>query len=451
MDGQRERFATGLGAFAATLGSAVGLGNIWKFPYLTGTSGGAAFILVYLLAVVVVGLPVMLAEFLIGRRTRANAVDAFAKIAPGSAWYLVGVAGAVSAYLILAFYTTVAGWVYAYIFRALSGLVSSTSPKVTGAAFTALSTNPVEPLLWQLGVLALTGFIVARGVRQGIEGVTKKLMPLLFLILLVCDLRSLFLPGAAKGLAFLLRPDFSKLGAAAVLTALGLAFFKLSLGMGTMITYGSYQRDEQNLLATAVKVVVADTTISLLAGLAIFPAVFSFGFEPNAGPSLLFITIPAVFSSMPFGRIFMTLFFVLAAIAATGAMISIFEVPVAFLVERFGWRRPVAAVFTGVTLAMVGATSTLSYSRLAHVRVLGKSFFDLYDFASSNVLLPLGGILIALFVGWVWRFGEVEAEGSNAGRLSNRVLLRSFHVLVRYAAPVAILVVLLSGLGIIKF
>ncbi|MGE5507251.1 MAG: sodium-dependent transporter, partial [Chitinophagales bacterium] len=269
-------------------------------------------------------------------------------------------------------------------------------------------------------------------------------------ILIVCDVRALLLPGAARGLAFLLKPDFAKVGAAGALTALGLAFFKLSLGMGTMITFGSYQPDAANLPATAVRVVAADTAVSLLAGLAIFPAVFSFGFKPDAGPSLLFITIPAVFSAMPLGRVFMALFFLLTAIAATGAMISLFEVPVAFLVERLRWRRPLAAAGIAATLAALGAPATLSFSVLRPVRFFGKGFFDLYDFVSSNLLLPVGGILTALFVGWRWSFAEVRKEGSNGGRLRNGTLLWGFCLLVRYAAPLAILVVLLSGLGLFR-
>lgn len=447
---RREGFSSGLGAFAATLGSAVGLGNIWKFPYLAGTNGGGAFILIYLAFVLVVGLPVMISEFLIGRRTRTNAVDAFKQLAPGSSWYLTGVAGAVAAYLILAFYTTVAGWVYAYIFQALGGRLMSASPAVTGAAFQALSENPVQPLVWQAIVLTVTGAIAALGVRAGIEGATKRLMPLLFVILLVCDVRALMLPGAAKGLSFLFRPDFTRIGATAALTALGLAFFKLSLGMGTMMTYGSYIGKDQNLPYTALRVALADTTVSLLAGVAIFPAVFSFGFKPDAGPSLLFITIPAVFSSMPFGRVFMTLFFVLASIAATGAMISLFEVPLAFLSERLGWKRPAVAALVAVSLLVPGFTATWSFSLLKEVSLFGKSFFDFYDFASSSVLLPVGGILIAVFVGWRWSFAQVKAEAANRGTLRNAGTVRLLYFFTKYVAPVAIALVLLEGLGVFR-
>jgi NSS family neurotransmitter:Na+ symporter len=448
---KREGFSSTLGVLAATLGSAVGLGNIWKFPYLTGTYGGAAFIVVYLVSVLVAGLPVMISEFLIGRRTRTNAVDALRKLAPGSAWYLVGVSGVAAAYLILAFYTSVAGWVYAYIFKALSGVALSTSPKVTSAAFVALSTSPVEPLIWQAIVLFVTGAIVSLGVRAGIEGATRKLMPLLFLILIICDARALLLPGAAKGLAFLFRPDFTKIGAAAVLTGLGLAFFKLSVGMGTMMTYGSYIGADQNLPFTAFRVMLADTTISLLAGVAIFPAVFSFGFQPDAGPSLLFITIPAVFSSMPLGWVFMTLFFVLAAIAATGAMISLYEVPVCFLCEHFCWRRPVASTAVGLSLLALGSTATWSFSLLKDVHLFGKTFFDLYDYASSNLLLPIGGIFIALFIGWRWGLAGVKGEGTNHGALRNGGTLRLFYVVTKFVAPVAIALVLLNGLGVLRF
>lgn len=450
MTARREGFSSGIGVLAATLSSAVGIGNIWKFPYLTGTHGGAAFIVVYLACVLVAGLPVLIAEFLLGRRTRSNAIDALRKLAPGTPWYLVGVSGTATAYLILAFYTTVAGWAYAYIFKSLGRSILSSSSAVTSRAFAALTASPVEPLFWQAAVLAVTGSIVALGVRAGIERVTRKLMPLLFVILVICDIRALTLPGAARGLAFLFRPEFGRVGAAAVLTALGLAFFKLSVGMGTMLTYGSYIGAGQNLPATALRVMLADTAVSLLAGVAIFPAVFSFGFQPDAGPPLLFITIPAVFSAMPFGRAFMSLFFALVSIAATGAMISLYEVPVAFLAERLRWRRPLASLVTGVTLLGLGTTATWSHGLLKEVRWFGLTFFGLYDFATSNLLLPLGGIFIALFVGWRWGFDEVRREGTNHGRLRNLGVLRVFFAVTRWVTPVAIALVLLNGLGLLR-
>ena len=448
---KRERFSSSLGVIAAVLGSAVGLGNIWKFPYVTGANGGAAFILVYLLCLALVGVPVMLSEHLIGRHTRANAVGAFKALEPRRPWFLVGGAGVVSSLLIMSFYTTVAGWVYAYIFKAAGGALLTVKPEDTSLVFKTLESGVGEPLFWQWFVLLLTGSIIMAGVTKGIERVTKILMPLLFILLLIIDIRSLTLPGAAEGLEFLFKPDFSKITFGAILAALGLAFFKLSVGTGTMTTYGSYVDKNENLPKMALKVALADTLVSLMAGIAIFPAVFAFGFKPDAGPELLFITIPTVFSSMPFGKVFMVLFFVLAAVAATGAMLSMMEVPVAYFTEQYQHSRRKATLITILGIGILGSFATLSNSLFAKVTVFGKSFFNFFDFASSNVLLPLAGIFIALFVGWQWGYANVKREMSNEGQLTNNGLVRVYMVLIRFVVPVAIALILLVGLNIIQF
>ncbi|WP_226377693.1 sodium-dependent transporter [Citrifermentans bremense] len=446
----RDSFTTGLGVIAATLGSAVGLGNIWKFPALTGLNGGAAFIVVYLLSTLMAGLPVMIAELMLGRRSKSDALTTFRVLHPKrETWSLIGAAGVLSAFLILAFYTEVAGWVFAYIFKAASGSILSADPKVTSAAFEKLIADPVQSVFWQCAVIIFVGAIIVMGVSKGIEKTTKRLMPVLFLILVMIGVRSLMLPGAAQGLDFLFRPDFSKVTGAVVLTAMGLAFFKLSVGMGTMITYGSYFRDDQNVPMTALRVMLADLTVSILAGIAIFPAVFSFGFKPEAGPSLLFITIPAVFSQMPFGNVFVVLFFVLGAIAATGAMLSIMEVPVAYLHQRFGVSRFKATAATGTLLALIGSTAALSNSVLANFKLFGMTMFDLYDFLTSNLLMPVGGLFICIFVGWVWGEQKVRGALSNDGTLRNGAVISIFFFLVKYVAPITIGVILLRGLKII--
>ncbi|MGI6359125.1 MAG: sodium-dependent transporter [Bacillota bacterium] len=445
--GGRDAFVTSLGALVVTLGSAVGLGNIWKFPALAGQNGGAAFVLLYLLCVAGVGLPVLIAELLLGRRARANAVSAFRKLAPGKAWYLIGISGVIAAVMIMAFYTDVAGWVYSYAFKALTGGLSADQ---SGAVFDQTIGSPVSSLMWQWLALAVTTGVVVMGVGKGIERVIKRLMPLLLVLLIICDIRALSLPGASEGLDFLFRPDFSKLSAAAVLTALGLAFFKLSLGMGTMLTYGSYMNDSQSIPGTAAKVALADTMVSLLAGIAIFPAVFAFGFEPTAGPGLLFVTIPSVFAAMPFGGFFTFLFFVLTAVAATGAMISLVEVPVAFVHETLGWSRRKAGLLTAGVMALLGVPATLSTNLWSSVKVFDLTFFDLFDFISSNILLPVGGITIALFVGWVWSKGLFVKLASNQDALRNQSLMSAVHGLLRFVTPVAVTIVLLNGLGLIK-
>ena len=447
---QRDGFTTGLGVLAATLGSAVGLGNIWKFPFLAGVNGGATFILVYLLSTVLVGLPIMIAEIALGRSAKADAIGTLRKLAPGRGpWWLVGAMGVLAAFLILAFYTEVAGWVFAYIFKAGTGALRATDPASTGQAFDALVTDPFAALFWQWAVLAVVGTIIVAGVSGGIEATTKRLMPALFGLLLVIGLRSLTLPGASAGLRFLFQPDFSKLSGTMVLTAMGLAFFKLSIGMGTMITYGSYFRDDQNIPVTATRVMLADLGVSLLAGIAIFPAVFAFGHKPDAGPALLFNIIPAVFAAMPFGQIFMVLFFVLAAIAATGAMLSLLEVPVAFLHERLGLRRVTATLVTVGLLALIGSTAALSNSVLADVRIAGMTPFDLFDYVTSNLLLPIGGLLLCVFVGWSWGYAEYERVLSNAGTLRNAGVVRACFVTAKFITPVLVLLVLLNGLKLL--
>ena len=446
----RDGFTSTFGVLVATLGSAVGLGNIWKFPSLTGMNGGAGFLLVYLLATLLVGLPVMIAETMLGRAARANAVTTFDRVAPRSQWWwkVIGWMGFAAALLIMSFYSGVAGWVYAYIFKAISGEISTTDPKVAGEVFGRLVSNPVSSLVWQWVVLGVTGSIIMLGVSKGIEAVARKLMPLLFILLLILCARSLTLPGAMQGLTFLFSPDLAKITPAVVLTALGLAFFKLSIGMGTMMTYGSYFRENQNIPATTTRVMLADLSVSLLAGIAIFPAVFAFGFEPAAGPSLVFMTIPAVFTAMPGGTVFMTIFFILTAIASVCAILSLLEVPVAILSERFGLGRKMASLYTIIAIALLGVPATLSQSLTAEMKIFGMNPFDLFDFLSSNVLLPLGGILICLFVGWVYGLPQLEKQLSNKGELDNSQLIRIVFFLVRYVTPVSIALVLLHGLKV---
>lgn len=446
---KRDTFVSGVGAFTATLGSAIGLGNIWKFPYLTGSKGGAAFVLMYLICVVLVGIPIMVAEHVIGRKTRMNAIHAYGSIVPGKkGWSVIGWAGCVAAVLVMAFYTDVAGWVFAYIFKSVQAFARGSV--LRPADFTSLASGTWVPLLWQGLVIALTTGVLATGVSKGIERITKVLMPLLLLLLVACVVRALTLPGAYQGVVYLFAVDRSKITGAALLAALGLAFFKLSLGMGAMTTYGSYLPENTRIVPNAVRVALADTFVSLLAGLAIFPTVFAFGGAPAGGPGLLFETIPLVFSKMPGGGIFTTLFFVLAAIATMGAMISLMEVPVAWICEKTKRSRLHAGILTGLVMFALGTLATLSQSPvLGSVKMAGKNFFELFDFLSSNVLLPLGGVGISLVAGWFMKrqdfLGELR-KGYSQPQQKN-VFLRW---LVRYLAPLLIVVILLHSLGILK-
>lgn len=447
---KRDGFTSTLGVLAATLGSAVGLGNIWKFPALTGENGGAGFLLIYLCATLLVGLPVMIAELTIGRRARANPIAALKSLGkPGRPWWLIGVSGMLAAFLIMAFYSEVVAWVFAYVWKALEGGALSSDPAITEGAFAALVSSPWQSLIWQWVVLLLIGGILLKGVSGGIEAVTKRLMPLLFLLLAGLCVFGLTLDGAGAGLAFLFKPDFSKVDGTVVLTALGLAFFKLSIGMGTMMTYGSYFRAEQNIPGTAGRVMCADLSVSLLAGIAIFPAVFTFGFEPSAGPALVFITLPAVFAQLPFGQGLMVVFFLLTSIAAIGAMLSLLEVPVLILHERLGMSRPKAIAASLVIVAVMGAACALSGNVLSGFLIFGRNMFDLMDFVSSNLLLPAGGILIALFTGWAWGRKAFSDAVSNDGALQNARLAQVLVFLLRYVSPLLILVIMLNGLGLI--
>ncbi|MBI9078474.1 MAG: sodium-dependent transporter [Pseudodesulfovibrio sp.] len=446
----RDGFATKLGVLTATLGSAVGLGNIWKFPYMAGENGGAAFLFIYLAATIVVGLPVMISEIMMGRHARANAITTWKKVAPNnSLWMLVGVCGVLAAFAIMSFYADVVGWIFSYIFQALSGSLSSTDPAVAKAAFNATVSSPITAIAWQWGVLALVSVIILGGVSKGIEKTTKTLMPILLVMLVIVCIRSLTLPKAMDGLAFLFNPDFSKVTGEVVLMAMGLAFFKLSIGMGTMMTYGSYFRSDANMPLTATRVMLADLTISLLAGIAIFPAVFNYGFEPAAGPGLLFMTIPAVFSSMPFGQIFMTAFFVLTAIATIGAMLSLFEVPVAFMIEGgLGWSRAKSTIVTALLLGGFGIPATLSFSTMSDVTLFGLNFFDFYDYLSSNLLMPIGGFFICIFAGWKWGKERMQESLSNNGTLNNTMIISAYAFIVKWVTPLLVLTVLLKGLNV---
>lgn len=450
----RETFSSGLAVFFATLGSAVGLGNIWKFPYLIGQYGGGAFLLIYLACILFIGLPVMLSEFYIGRKTRRNAVGAFEQLAPGTPWKHIGTMGVGAAYLIMFFYSCVAGWVYFYLFKALRGDFAAVTLESAKAEFGSVVVSPVTPVLWQFIVLVVVAAIIIMGVTKGIERITKTLMPLFFVLIVVCVIRALTLPGATAGVNFLFQVDFGKLSAAAILTAMGLAFFKLSLGMGTMTTYGSYFTKDNNLFATGLKVALSDTMVSLLAGLAIFPTVFSFGLEPGAGPGLLFMTIPLIFSKLPFGNLMLIAFFFLAAIAATTAMLSLVEVPTAYLVEEKGLTRSKATIFSSVLIFAFGILASLSVDKgslLGGLTFLGRGFFDWFDYLSSNIMLPLGGLLIVIFMGRIADRQEVCRELSNSGTLPVAGLLSFYFFAVRYITPALLILIFLNSVGVIKF
>jgi neurotransmitter:Na+ symporter, NSS family len=445
----RDSFGSKFGIIAAAAGSAVGLGNIWKFPYVAGQNGGGAFLVVYLIFIIAIGLPVMLSEFSIGRRAQRNAIGSFKKLAPGTPWYLVGVMGVAAAFLILSFYSAVAGWTLEYISKSLTNAFAGRDEAELNLMFSSFISGSWRPLFWQLVFMFLTAWIVAAGVKKGIEKYTKVLMPLLVVMIIVLCIRSVTLPGAGEGLAFLFKPDFSKLTADAVLSALGQAFFSLSLGMGTLITYGSYVSRQDNLTGTVVQVSAADTVIAIMAGVAIFPAVFAFGIDPGEGPGLVFITLPNIFQQMPGGYFFAIIFFVLLAVAALTSSISVLEVVVAYFVEELKLTRRKATVFAALMISVLGVFCTLSFGMMSEVHIFGMIFFDIMDFTASNLLLPLGGFFIVMFVGWYLGSGPARREISNEGNLK-AVYFPVFIFLVRFVAPVAITIVFIYGLGLLR-
>ncbi len=446
----RDSFGSKFGVIAAAAGSAVGLGNIWKFPYIAGIYGGAAFLFVYLAFIVAIGLPVMLSELIIGRKSQRNAFGAFKVLAPGTPWKYIGILGVSAAFLILSFYGVVAGWSIQYIILAIQDGFSNKNPDEINALFTTLIESPIKPVILQLVFMLATGAIVIIGVKKGIEKYTKILMPLLVVILIVLCVKSVSLEGAKAGLLFLFKPDFSKLTGDGILSALGHAFFTLSLGMGTLITYGSYIQKNNNLVRTVLNVTIADTVIAILAGIAIFPAVFAFGIEPSQGPGLIFITLPNVFHQMPGGFIFAILFFILLTVAAITSSISILEVVVAYFKEEFKMGRESATVLATILISILGVLCSLSMGVLSPVTFFGLNIFDLMDWISANLLLPIGGLFIAVFVGWIFGRKKVQEEVANGGKLSG-ILLSSFMFLVKFVAPIAIAIVLMNKVGLLNF
>lgn len=452
---QRDAFSSRLGIIAAAAGSAIGLGNIWKFPYITGQYGGAAFIIIYLICIALIGMPVMLSEFALGRRAQKNAIGTFKKLAPNTPWFLTGWLGLVAAFVILAFYGVVAGWTMAYVWKSILNQFAGMDAETITNTFVGMITNPVQPIIWQVLFMALTAGIVLGGIKDGIEKYTKILMPLLLVIILILDIRAITLPGGGAGVSFLLAPDFSKLSALAVMQALGHAFFTLSLGMGTMITYGSYISQHENLGTTTMQVTIADTVIALMAGLAIFPAVFAFGIEPSAGPSLVFITLPNVFNQMAGGYFFSILFFFLLAVAALTSSVSILEVVVAYFDEELNMDRVKATIIAATSITIFGAilslgnTDILGSIQLPFPVSDGIHDMNIFDWAVefTDRLLPVGGFFIALFVGWGMNKEDFEDEVHHADH-GKAAYMTFFWPIIRYLAPIAILIVFLNSVGV---
>ncbi|MBO4370116.1 MAG: sodium-dependent transporter [Paludibacteraceae bacterium] len=441
---QRGNFSSKLGVILATAGSAVGLGNIWRFPYEAGSSGGGSFLLLYLLFVLLLGVPVILAEFVVGRSSQRNASAAFQVLAPNTPWHWVGKMGVLTGLLINGFYAVVTGWTFAYLFKSLTGgLMESGVDYQT--LFDKMTSDTWAPIGWMLVVMLVAHTIIRKGVSGGIERASKILMPLLLVVMLVLSVHSCMLAGAPEGLKFLFYPDFSKITPTVAFRALGQAFFSLSLGMGCLITYSSYFKQDVDLQRSALQIALLDTLVAIIAGIIIFPAVFTFGVEPEAGPGLVFKVLPNVFAQMGYPFVWSSLFYLLLSIAALTSLISLHEVVTAYVSETWHVSRRWASWSVVGVVSVLGVFSSLSFGLLKDVQLFGRTFFDWLDFITSSVFLPLGGMLISIFVAWKLDRSRLENELAGKGRYAKAVLPFLIFIL-RYIAPVAIFVIFITSI-----
>ena len=450
---ERANFGSRLGVILATAGSAVGLGNVWRFPYMAGENGGAVFIIIYVACVLLLGIPCMVSEFIVGRHGQSNTARAYRKLAGRSPWAVIGYMGVLTGFLITGYYAVVSGWCLQYVWASLIGHLQG-DPEYFRTYFAELSTDPVKPVLWTVIILGITYLIVEHGVRDGIERASKMLMPTLFVLLLIIVGASCMLPGADKGVEFLFKPDFTKINGDVFLSALGQSFYSLSIAMGCLCTYASYFSKHTDLTKSASQIAVIDCLVAILAGLMIFPAAFSVGVSPDSGPSLIFITLPNVFqqafAAMPVvGYVVSLLFFVLLSLAALTSLMSLHEVSTAFFQEELFITRRKAAVIVTVSTAVIGAFCSLSLGAVDGLTLFGRPLFDCFDFVTGQIFLPVVGFLTCIFIGWVVPHKMVRDEFTNWGTLRGRF----FHLyifLVKYVCPVAILLIFLHELGLLK-
>ncbi len=443
---QRDSFASKFGVLVAMAGSAIGLGNLWRFPYLVGTNGGAAFIIIYLAIVFLLALPIMYSEFLLGRRAQSNVFGAFKKLAPGSHWNVIGILSIICCVLVLSFYSVVGGWTLDYLVKSLAFKFTSESAQLDGL-FEQTITSSVRPLIFMFLFVALSGTILLSGVKEGIEKYSKVLMPLLFVMVVIIAVRSVMLPGAMAGLEFLFKPDFSKVTSTTFLDALGQAFLSLSVGFGIIFTYASYVKREVNVVSMSQQTAITDTVFAIIAGVAIMPAVFSFGISPGQGPGLVFVTLPYIFSQIPLGGILAILFFFVLFIAAITSAISLLEVIVAYIVEEFHIRRRNGIFWAVGIVLFLGIFCSLSQGLLAEVKLFGNNIFDLFDKFSSNILMPLGALLIVLYVGWGMKRADFTDEITSGGKHGfSKWFLNYVYWSIKYLAPLVIGVIMIRSL-----
>ncbi|HSV97209.1 MAG TPA: sodium-dependent transporter [Spirochaetota bacterium] len=440
---EREHWGSKIGFIFAAAGSAIGLGNIWKFPSLVGANGGGAFVFVYLVCILIVGLPIMIAEIVIGRHTAKGPVGAFKIIGAGSRWRFIGYMGVLSGFFIMTFYSVVGGWTLGYIAKSLSGAINAVKDISTAeAVFDGFVRNPVEAIGCHFLFMAATMFIVIRGIKNGIEKWSKVLLPLLLVILLVLVGKGLTMDGALDGLAFYLKPDFSKIEFKTIIEAMGQCFFSLSLGMGAMITYGSYLSRKEKVLGSSLQIVAFDTLAALLSGLAIFPALFAVGMTPEMGPGLTFNILPVVFSKMSYGTVFAAFFFILLFIAALTSAISLVEVVVAYATDEKGWSRKKAVLIFGTAIFILGIPAALSFGVLAEFRpFFGNTYFDFMDKLTTFYMLPVGGLLIALCLGW--KYGLEKTMHELDVDTKSVFIEKLWAVTIKYISPFILAVIIL--------
>lgn len=454
---ERTGFGSKLGVILATAGSAVGLGNVWRFPYMAGENGGAVFIMIYLACVLLLGIPCMISEFIVGRHGQSNTARAYSKLSGGSPWKLVGYMGVLTGFLITGYYAVVTGWCLQYIWASFIGQLQGT-PDYFKTYFAELSSDPVRPVLWTFAMLGIAYLIIEHGVRDGIEKASKMMMPTLFILLLIIVVASCMLPNAGKGIEFLFKPDMSKMTGDVFLSALGQSFYSLSIAMGCLCTYASYFSRYTNLTTSATQIAIIDSVVAILAGLMIFPAAFSVGVNPDSGPSLIFITLPNVFSqafaAIPIVGYFVSLlFFVLLSLAGLTSLMSLHEVSTAFFQEEFTLSRKKAALIVTISTAIIGAFCSLSLGATDNLVFGGKALFDWFDFITGQIFLPVVGFLTCIFIGWFVPHKVVREEFTNWGTLRSEWYARLFHIylfLVKYICPMAILFIFLHQFGLLK-
>ncbi|WP_249594421.1 sodium-dependent transporter [Peribacillus frigoritolerans] len=445
---KQDQWTSKLGFILAAAGSAIGLGAIWKLPYMTGENGGGVFFLLFIIFTLLIGAPILIAEFTIGRNAQKDAISAYKHIAPGKPWALIGYGGVVASIILLSFFSVVGGWIISYLARSFTGSLSNLTQEEYGNFFNTIISNPYETVIAQLLFMVFTIWVVQGGVSKGIEKANKYMMPSLFILFIILLIRSLTLDGAMEGVKFFLKPDFSALTGETILLALGQSFFALSVGVSVMVTYASYLSKKEDITKSAFSVVGLNIFISLLAGLVIFPAVFALGFSPSSGPGLVFVVLPAVFNEMALGGIFMFIFFILLLFATLTTAFSILEIVVAAMIKGDSAKRKKASWIAGITVFLIGIPSALSFGVLSDVKVFNLSIFDFADYLTSNIALPVGALFISLFIGYQMKRIEVQKE-FETGADPGRSLFKIWYFLIRYIVPIMIILVFLKSTNLI--